>query len=38
MCPPTVREAEKLSARVDDLFDDGEKLEHEPRQPVDARA
>ena len=34
---PRLREAEKLPAGVDDLFDDGEKFEHGSRQPVDAR-
>ena len=34
---PRFGKAEKLSARVDDLFDDGEKLEHGSGQTVDAR-
>jgi len=34
---PRFGKAEKLPARVDDLFDDGEKLEHGSRQAVDAR-
>jgi hypothetical protein len=34
---PRLREAEELPARVDDIFDDGEKRERGSREPVNAR-